>query len=94
MVPLDPASLATFFGIGLATIFVGATLYGMPGKPVKERIEDASKLILRLLSYPLVLVCITVIFAGLYLATIVNYTARRIGGKPTARFRLRASFDD
>jgi hypothetical protein len=94
MVPLDPTSLATFLAIGLAVIFTGATIYGLPGKPVKERIEDASKLILSLLSYPLCVLVITAQFMCLYLGTIVSYTMRRVGGKQTTQFNLKASFGD
>lgn len=81
--------------LSILVLISGALLYWInePEK-VKGAGWSAFKLILRLLSYPLCVVLITLMFAGLYLATIVSYTVRRVGSKPTTGFRLRASFDD
>ena len=94
MVPTEPYSLAIFFGLGLFALAAGATLYGLPGTPVKERLRFASKLILRVLTYPVGLVLLTVMFVALWVSTLVNFTVRRVGGHPVTGFRLKATFDD
>ena len=94
MVPAQPAFLAAFAVMAVVAIAICAALYGLPGTPVKERLQRASRVILRLLTYPLGLVLLTVMFVCLWVSTLVNYTVRRVGGHPVSSFRLRATFDD
>lgn len=95
MILTDSSLYTLMLALAVLALSAGTLLYWInePEK-VKGAGRFAFKLILRLLSYPLCVVLITLMFAGLYLATIVSYTVRRVGSKPTTGFRLKASFDD
>jgi len=95
MILTDSALQTLMLALSLLALSAGTLLYWInePEK-VKGAGRFAFKLILGLLSYPLCVVIITAMFAGIYLATIVSYTVRRVGSKPTSGFSLKASFDD
>lgn len=75
----------------IVALVSGTSLYSLNNRACVNKLRQ---LVLRLLSYPLTILCITIIFAFSYVTTIAQYTLRRIDGPLPTGFKLRVSFDD
>lgn len=91
VIPLQELVIA----LSTLALFASLLLYWLyQPEYIDKAVVSVFRFILRILSYPLTLVCITIIFALTYIATIANYTIRRFTGPLPTGFKLRVSFDD
>lgn len=94
MVPVEVILFLTALALLAIAALLAAGLY-WSREPVKVRngFRRASNLILRLLSYPLCLLALTLLFIGQWLMTIVRYTAGRVRGEPMTMIKITVAFD-
>lgn len=85
-------TLAVAFAL-LALAGLGLSYWTREPTKVKRVGQIALKLILGLLSYPVVMVVIVLIFGLLLVGTLCTYTLRRVAGMPTPMVRVKVSFD-
>jgi len=91
---LDDTILVLSIGCLLGAFVCAGMLYrhNYP-ESFQAGVRRVVNLILGLLSYPVVLVCLTVQFALLLVATLCNYTFRRISGEPTPKVTIKVTFE-
>lgn len=94
MVPVDGDLYFVGAVFAFSAVSQGALLYWMKQPAKMEAIvKRASSLILGLLSYLPVTVGIVISFAFVCVGTILSYTVRQVGGKPTTKINLKVTFD-